>query len=213
LAQAYLVRTAGALPGEATVDGRLEDWKAHLWRSVCLPLKSRTAISPAPAVRFAVKAGAERMYLAIDSNGDLQGDQIELFFDARAPEQLGTVGAYAWLDCDLQLDGKVKLSPGETSPKPAPAGLQATWQRQGENGSAVEIAIPYALFGATAWPKDGDLGMGLVWHHKHQVDGKTVAQRFLWSDDAHWWNPTGWGVVRLQQQPDDAALPWLVRVR
>ena len=216
-AELFYVRYAGALPGEATVDGRLDEWAEHVWRSVGLPVQAWGPRGPAehtplPAdggLRFTAKVGTNHLYVAMKVQSDIHGDRFTLWFDPRAPDRLGRVGGYFWVEAALQPDGQVELRPGETTDAAAlpPTG---TWHAHDDGTAAVELAIPYATFGRAAFPGSGDLGFSLAWRHTDPRGQTTVLQ---WSDRGHPWTPVGFGVLRLQATPDAATLPYRVRVR
>jgi lysophospholipase L1-like esterase len=214
-AEVYLVRDAGATVGEPKVDGRLDEWAQASWRRVHFPPQRSRVPATMPAgleLRFAIQSGRQGMSVALKSPRPLQGDTISFFFDIRSPGQLGTVGPYTWLDATLEPNGQVKLRPGETAPRALDRSLLVgAWTREGEQ-TTVELSFPYAVLGATAWPASGELGFNVVWVHRLGDDKKTGVRQ-LWSDNRHWWTPVGFGVVHLQQKPDEAELPWLVRVR
>lgn len=62
---------------------------------------------------------------------------------------------------------------------------------------------------ADGWPASGDLGVSIVWRHRHE-DGKVT--RLTWSEDGHEWNPRWYGVVRRTGEAD-AEPPYVVRVK
>ena len=215
VAEVASVRYAGALPGEAEPDGDLAEWSTHLWSLLGDPLQARwvrgredhRAGPEECRLRWSCKAGARSLYLALRAEGAVAKDSFIVFLDPREPALLGTVGRYYWLGGSLGADGAVALSAGETSP-PGVA-LRGRW-RAVDGRTEIELEVPYALCGASGWPASGDLGLSLWWTHRGPAQQITQLQ---WSEDGHPWNPRWYGVVRVQQKPDAAALPWMVRVR
>lgn len=221
-ADAYGVRYAAAVRGDVTADGDLTEWGDSTWSAVLLTQKSKIGAAddksqklPAPfRLRFAVRAGEAAAHVAFKADASAERDGFALFFDPRESAALGTVGSYYWIDGELQPDGKVRMRKGETSPKSLNAKeLQGAWRREGSGEIHVELTLPYGVFRSDHWPTGGDLGFAVVWDHKLDGADKPVVRRYFWSDNAHWWTPVGYGVVRLRQDPETATMPWLVRVR
>lgn len=215
VAELAYVRYAGAVRGEATPDGDLGEWTRQVWSPLGEPCQARFATGPADRrqspeacrMRWSVRAGADGMHLALDVQGEVAKDRFTVFLDPRPAAELGTVGRYYWLSGALKPDGVLVLSPGETSPR----GLKPVGRWVAADGrTRLECTVPYALFEQQGWPASGDLGLSLWWVH-HGGDGQTT--HLQWSEDGHPWNPRWYGVVRLQEVPDPAALPWMVRVR
>lgn len=215
VAEVASVRYAGALPGEAAIDGDLAEWSTNLWSPLGDAVQARWVRGPedhraTPAdcsLQWSCRAGAQHLYLALRGSGQLTQDSFTVFFDPRSPELLGTVGRYYWFNGSLAADGTVKLAPGETSPPQTQ--MQGRW-RSVDGQTVIELAVPYPLLGTTGWPASGDLGLSLCWTHRGADQQVTQLQ---WSEDGHPWNPRWYGVVRLQQQPAATLLPWMVRTR
>ena len=112
-----------------------------------------------------------------------------------------------WLDGSFAENGALRLRVGETS-RGREAGLKGVW-RESDGARTLELLLPYAALGLTDWPASGDLGMSFLWTHQ----GTAGVTRLQWSEDRHPWNPRWFGVVRLQEKPDAAALPWMLRSR
>lgn len=212
-AEVRFTRFGAAPTGETTIDGDLAEWQEQTWVPMGEPFQARYSTGPrdfraAPReayLHWAFKAGKDGLFLAARGQGQLQNDNFTLFFDPRAPEKLGTVGRYYWLDGKLQPDGKIQLRKGETS-REAP-GMSGTW-RQSDEGLNLELFVPYALFEKRAWPPSGDLGLSLWWVHSGP-DGKKT--NLMWSEEGHPWNPRWYGVVRHTNKPD--SVPFMVRVK
>lgn len=221
VASLAMIRFASALRGEAEVDGVLSEWVGQVWSPLGLASQAHWTRGPADhraapedaRLEFAVKAGQDRLYLALRGRGAAVNDAFQLFFDARDPAELGSMGPYYWLDATLLADGGVRLKRGETSPGAKGRSAETgRWGRAEEGAVVIELAVPYALFAAGGWPDSGDLGFSLIWAHR-EADDPSKVTRLMWSDDGHPWTPRGYGVVRLQQQADRGALPWVVRTR
>jgi len=203
-----------ALPGEAVADGDLAEWAEHRWAPLGDPCQARGRAGPGDNrktpddayVHLAFKAASNGLYIALRGRGDLAGDRATLFFDPRAPEQLGTVGPYYWAGLSFAAHGAVQLRKGETSTN-AP-GMTGRWQAT-ETGLEAELFIPYALMDRDAWPPSGDLGFSLVWTHQPK-DGKPT--QLMWSEDGHEWNPRWYGVVR-RVETAHSPMPFVVRTR
>lgn len=203
-----------ALPGDAVVDGALGEWGSHRWAPVGEPCQARGRSGPLDNrktpddayIHLAFKAGANGLFIALRGRGVLTGDRATLFFDPRAPEQLGTVGPYYWAGLSFAADGRVSLGKGETSANAD--GLTGRWHAT-ETGLDAELFIPYPLMERDAWPPAGDLGFSLVWTHQPK-EGKPT--QLVWSEDGHEWNPRWYGVIRRSGTPQ-AALPFMVRVK
>jgi lysophospholipase L1-like esterase len=215
VAELAYVRFAGAVRGEVAVDGDLDEWTAQVWSPVGKPCQARFSCGPEDhraspeecSLEWSSRAGAQRMYVAMRVRGEVAKDGFVVFLDPREPQLLGKVGRYYWLNGALKTDGKVAVARGETTGRDVE--LQGRW-RSAEGCTTIELAIPYAAIDREAWPASGDLGLSLWWTHRG-ADGR--ATNLLWSEDGHPWNPRWYGVVRLQEQPDAASLPWMVRVR
>jgi lysophospholipase L1-like esterase len=214
VAEVAYVQYAQALNGEAKVDGDLREWDGHRWAPVGEPCQARgrggpldNRKSPDEAyIHMAFKAGANGLFIALRGRGELAGDRATLFFDPRAPEELGTVGPYYWAGLSFAPDGAVHLGKGETSV--AAPGMNGRW-RANEGGLDAELFIPYVLMDRDAWPASGDLGFSLVWTHQPK-DGQPT--QLMWSEDGHEWNPRWYGVLRCGANSQDV-LPFRVRVR
>ncbi|MBN1557677.1 MAG: hypothetical protein JW951_05985 [Lentisphaerae bacterium] len=221
-AEVLYARYGAARRGEAELDGRLDEWGAHVWEPVGFPVQARARLKPEDArespdeffLHWAFKAGTNGLYLAARIRGDPSGDRCFIFFDPRPPEALGTVGGYYWVlgarrTPMLVEDGTVRLFKGETSPAAAPV-PRGAWQRKG-NSATLEIHVPYAVMEREAWPPSGDLGVSIVWEHDHG-DGRRT--RLCWTETAHEWTPVRYGVVRRAggATSPDTAWPYLVRV-
>jgi hypothetical protein len=222
-ADVYAIRYLAAAGGDVIADGNLAEWNDSDWSAVALTPKSRlnptvnaptTQPSKPADIRFAVRTGASALHLAFMADASAERDSFALFFDPRSTDELGTVGPYFWIDCELQPNGAMKLRKGETSPKSLDAKeLRGAWRRDDSGKIHVELTLPYAIYRGDRWPAAGDLGMGVVWNHRLDASEKPAIQRYFWSDNAHWWTPVGYGVVRLQADAQRAPMPWLVRVR
>ncbi len=214
-AEVAYVRYGGAMPGEAEIDGRLDEWAQHPWFVVGEPAQARWTQGvadhrPSPDdcyLHWAVKVGDEAMHFAARATGDLARDSFTLFFDPREPAKLGTAGRYYWVAGKLKPEGKVSLATGETSPRMR---LTGAWSASEEgDGARIEFSVPYAVFEATDWPDSGDLGLSIWWRHRGP-DGRVT--NLQWSEDGHPWNPRWYGVLRKVQSPDQP-LPYMVRIR
>lgn len=215
-AVAELVYTAfgSALQSEAEVDGNLQEWQKQLWIPVGEKSQARGWNGPEDYrkstgeayLEFAFKAGNKGIYLAMRGKGKLTGDNACIFFDPRSPEQLGTAGPYYWLDMSFKKNGDVILRKGETTTKAA--GMTGRWIKT-DQGMDAECFIPYELMDRENWPESGDLGLSIIWRHKHE-NGKQT--KLLWSEDSHEWNPRWYGVIRLLKNPEDK-LPYRVRIK
>lgn len=208
------VRFAQALPGEATMDGKLDEWSAHHWSPVGEPVQARWTAGPDDRraspdecyLRWAFKAGQAGIFVAVAAKGEIAEDRFTVFLDKRAPAELGTVGPYYWVNGQLEANGKVKVGRGETTPnsvKLAPGAWTAA-----DDGTKLEFLIPYSALEAAAWPDSGDLGLSIQWTHKGP-GGNTQLQ---WSEDGHPWNTRWYGAVRRQTDPA-APLPYVVHVK
>ena len=206
-------RFGAASPGEAQVDGDLTEWAGAPTALLGEPSQARYARGPEDYrgalsdayLRWSFRAGESGLYLAARGQGELVGDNFTLFFDPRAPDELGTPGRYYWASGKLMPDRTVQLKRGETSAA-APT-LRGAW-RPTKSGLDLELFVPYALMERASWPQSGDLGFSLWWVHAPAEGKKT---NLLWSDEGHPWNPRWYGVVR---RTDDAQnLPFMVRVR
>jgi len=215
VAQLAYVRYGSALRGEAELDGLLSEWTSHVWSPVGEECQARFARGPEDNrgstsecyLRWAFKAGRECFYAAASARGELSRDSFTIFFDPRGPARLGTVGRYYWVSGSLRPDGTLGLARGETSREDK--GLAGRWARNGDE-TAIELRVPYALFEATSWPASGDLGISIWWIHV-SPDGRRT--NLMWSEDGHPWSPRWYGVVRLQERPDESRLPYMTRVR
>lgn len=214
VAEVAYVQYAQALPGEAAVDGDLREWDGQRWAPVGEPCQARGSGGPLDNrkspdeayIHMAFKAGIKGLFIALRGSGGLTGDRATLFFDPRAPEQLGTVGPYYWAGLSFAADGVIRLSKGETSS--ASDGMSGRWRAAG-GGLDAELFIPYALMDGSSWPASGDLGFSLVWTHQPK-DGRPTQLR--WSEDGHEWNPRWYGIIRRADRPGDE-LPYRVRVK
>ena len=213
VAELVYLRSAGALRGNATVDGKLDEWDAHTWSTLGDPLQARWTQGPAdnratPAEcmqHWAFKAGDTGLYCAVKITGAVDKDVFTLFFDPRDPAELGTPGRYYWVSGNLEKDGKVKLSRGETSK--TDAGLTGAWAPTAD-GMTLELFIPYALMERVAWPAGGQLGLSIWWRH----NGPGGATHLQWAEDGHPWNTRWYGVVCLQTDKTQP-LPYRVRIK
>jgi lysophospholipase L1-like esterase len=217
VAEVVYVQYGQALPGEAKVDGELDEWADHRWIPIGESCQARGRLGPEDHreslqeayIQAAFNKGENGFFIAFRGRGDLVGDNATLFFDPRPPAELGTVGTYYWLGFKLEPNGVVKLGKGETSTS-AP-GMTGRWQTTKE-GLDAEIFVPYALMDVNVWPVSGDLGFSIVWNHKHK-DGRIT--RMTWSEDGHEWNPRWYGVLRLSPETNGPGdnLPYMVRIK
>jgi lysophospholipase L1-like esterase len=215
VAELAYVRYGSALAGEAKTDGSLGEWEGHVWSPVGERCQARFARGPEDNrtrpddcyLTWAFKAGRKGMHFAVKGRGSLGRDRFVVFFDARAPEFLGTAGRYYWAGGALGPEGRVRLDKGETT-RSAP-GLAGRWKSAGD-AATIEMFVPYELMEIGCWPASGDLGLSIWWMHSG-ADGKTT--NLMWSENGHPWNTRWYGVVRLQERADAAALPYAVRVK
>ena len=215
VAEAVYTAVAIAPVGEAEIDGRLEEWddqpsvpvglpcQARGWRG---PLDNRSTPAEARA-DFFFKSGRDGIYLAMRGEGDPTGDTITVFFDPRVPAQLGYVGPYYWVNLTFEPAGRIRASKGETSV--TGEGLKGAWLPT-ETGLEAEFFVPYTVFNTTAWPQSGDLGLSIVWRHKH-ADGRVT--RLTWSENGHEWNPRWYGIVQRTAPDEQAPTRYMVRIR
>jgi hypothetical protein len=85
-------------------------------------------------------------------------------------------------------------------------GLYAAWRDAGREITEAELFVPYEVMHTMAWPASGDLGLSIVWMHRHP-GGQTT--RLVWSEDGYAWTPRWFGVVRR----GGGELPWRVRIK
>ena len=190
-----------AKPGEAKVDGDLDEWDDQEWVPVGEECQARSirgvednrADIHECTLEWAFKAGKNGMYLAAKAQGQVQKDNFILYFDPRSPDQLGTAGPYFWVTGSLNADGTLKLAPGETSGDVT--GLAGAWKPSAD-GANLEIFVPYSVMNADSWPDSGDLGHSIVWNHTGP-NGKLTT--LMWAEDGFPWNPLWYGVVRLDR--------------
>jgi len=222
-AQVAYVRYGAALPGEAVLDGRLDEWAAHRWEPVGLPVQARSRRGQTQDARhspddvfmhWAFKAGTNAVFMAAQIQGDASRDRVSLFFDPRPPAALGTVGRYYWAWARgrrpmFQHNGRLALDKGETTPASARS-PRGAWTRDGGR-TTLEIEVPYTIMETDAWPASGDLGVSIVWHH---YDEEGALTRLCWSESGHEWTPRRYGVVRRAESapPAQTAWPYLVHV-
>ncbi|MBA3685111.1 MAG: hypothetical protein H0W72_07705 [Planctomycetes bacterium] len=204
-------RFAEARSGEATIDGDLKEWaNRKRWSPLGEPVQARWTrgaedhrASPDDcSLTWTCLAGPQALDIALRARGTVAADSFTIFLDPRAPDELGSAGRYYWVGGKLAADGRVEVGRGETSKTGDPSGA---WRREGDL-TTIELRIPYAVMGASAWPAAGDLGLSLHWTHA----GTTPPTMLQWFEDGHPWNPRWYGVVRLAR--DDAPLPFVVRV-
>ena len=215
VAELAYVRYGGALRGEAEVDGMMREWDGHVFSPVGEPCQARWVRGPEDNrtvlkdcyLRVSYKAGARAMYVGIRATGDVSRDRFTIFFDPREPGLLGSVGRYYWIGGSVQEKGRLKLGPGETSDRSIR--MKGAWTAT-KSGAELEIMIPYEIFECDAWPPWRDLGLSLHWVHTG-ADGKRT--NLMWSEDGHPWNPRWYGVVRLQDEADRDALPFMARIK
>ncbi len=202
---------AEARAREVTVDADLEEWQDARWvpvgeteqaRWLRGPMDRRQAKEEA-YTEWAIAAGEVGIYIAFRGQGNPKRDTVTLFFDPRAPEALGTVGAYYWLDVRLDRDGSLSLRPGDTSP--SRSGLIGKWIQDGAQIEG-ELFIPYPVIGLKHWPESGDLGWSIIW--KYQPDSGDPTY-LMWSENGHPWTPRWYGVARKNPQ---GALPFRIQV-
>jgi lysophospholipase L1-like esterase len=204
------VRMAAARSGEAVIDGDLGEWRDDAWSPLGEACQARWVTGPADRradgefrLDWASRAGRDGVHLALRIAGDPARDSFTIFLDTRAAAELGGPGPYWWISGSCKPGGQVSLQGGETSPPGAvPPGR---WRQDGSVVTA-EFTIPYRVFGSTAWPVGGDLGLSFWW--THQGPGGTT--QLQWSEDGHPWNTRWYGVVR---RDPSGPLPWVVRVR
>ncbi|MBN1865486.1 MAG: hypothetical protein JW808_11350, partial [Victivallales bacterium] len=226
VAEILYARYAAALKGEATVDGRLDEWGEHSWIPIGEQVQARArngAIednrkSPDEFyLKWAFKAGEKGLYLAAKIKGTLLKDRFFVFFDPRTPENLGTVGRYYWLSGEVEqnknkqnpTNGRLVLKNGETSPKAC--GKTLTACSFADNEGAIEILVPYELMETSAWPESNDLGISIVWAHYH---GDQKITRMTWTETGHEWTPCNYGVVRLVEHGHPSTkLPYLAIIK
>ena len=204
------VRMAAARSGEVVVDGDLGEWRDDIWSPLGEPCQARWLTGPADRraagefnLQWASRAGRDGLHLALRIAGDPARDSFTIFFDTRPVAELGGPGPYWWISGSCKAGGQVRLQGGETSPPGVIA--PGRWRLDGTVVTA-EFTIPYLVFGSTAWPADGDLGLSFWW--SHQGPGGTT--QLQWSEDGHPWNTRWYGVVR---RDPSGPLPWVVRVR
>lgn len=214
VAELAWVRFGAARPGEATPDGDLAEWTDPVWSTVGLPSQARWVRGPLDhratpddcMVRFACRAGADAMHVAMRVTGEVTKDRFTLYFDPRPPERLGTAGPYWWLGGSLHPDGRLQLRKGETTKEDVR--IPGRWARTETGETICEFSVPHALMEATAWPESGDLGCSLVWDHVGP-DGERT--HLMWAEDGHPWNTRWYGVIRRTTAPA-TDLPYRVRV-
>jgi lysophospholipase L1-like esterase len=212
-AEVAFVRFAVAKSGEATVDGDLAEWEGHTWSVIGEACQARWVRGPEDHratpqecyLRWACKAGAQGLFVAVKATGTVEKDSVCIFLDTRSPELLGTPGRYYWVDGSFKPNSVFALGKGETSAKAT--GLKGAWKKT-DDGAAIEAFIPYELMECSAWPASKDLGLSIWWRHT----GPQGNTNLMWSEDGHPWNTRWYGVVRLS---DDAGAvrPYVVRVR
>jgi lysophospholipase L1-like esterase len=213
VAELVYLRCAGALRGEATVDGALTEWDAHAWSTLGDPEQARwtqghqdhRATPQECTQQWAFKAGEKGLFCAVKLTDATAKDSFTLFFDPRDPAELGTPGRYYWASGDFRKDGTLGMSRGETSK--SDAGLKGAY-RAAADGMTMELFIPYALMERDAWPAGGQLGFSIWWRH----NGPAGTTHLLWSDDGHPWNTRWYGVVCLQADKAQP-LPYRVRIK
>lgn len=204
------VRMAAAHSAEVAVDGDLGEWRDDIWAPLGEPCQARWVTGPADhraagefSLEWASRAGRDGISFALRMSGDPGRDSFTIFFDTRPAADLGTPGPYWWISGRCEAGGLVRLQGGETSP---PGAIAPGRWRQAAAGVTAEFTIPYAVFGSTAWPSGGDLGLSFWW--SHQGPGGTT--QLQWSEDGHPWSTRWYGVVR---RDPSGPLPWVVRVR
>ena len=199
-------KVASAPEGEAEIDGDLVEWAEVPSFPVGLACQARSpnghsdgreSVSEA-YVDVRVKAGEKGLYMAFEGTGFLDKDNINIFFDKRAPELIGTAGPYYWLGMSFRDDGRVNLGQGETSAPNQP--FQGAWRKTAK-GLDAEIFVPYSLFDSEVWPEGGDLGLSVIWRHSHE--GRST--RLGWFENGHEWNSRWYGTVRKGGVPETPA--------
>ena len=196
-------KVASAPEGEATVDGDLSEWAGIPSFPVGLPCQARSpsghrdgrASVDEAYIDVRVMAGAKGLYMAFEGTGFLDKDNVNVFFDKRAPELIGTAGPYYWLGMKFDGNGRVHLDQGETSRRNQP--FAGAWVAT-DKGLDAEIFVPYSLFDSEAWPEGGDLGISVIWRHDHE--GRSA--RLGWCENGHEWNTRWYGTVRKGPVPD-----------
>jgi hypothetical protein len=205
---------APALAGEAKVDGDLGEWRGSPWLALGDPLQARSVYEPADHrasraeadPQWSVKVGRRGLYLALRGSGQLTGDSFTVFLDPREPMLIGTPGRYYWVSGTFAADGKVELTPGDTSPSSL-RGLEGTW-RAGAGGLTAEVFLPYQAMARDSWPLTGDdIGFNVWWRH-HGPGGVTD---LMWAQYPYPWSPRGFGILRQAAGAADE-MPWLVRL-
>ncbi len=214
VAELAYVRFAGALPGEAEVDGELDEWGDSRWSVLGEPCQARWTKGPqdhrgSPEechLRWAVKAGETGLYLAFEASGELGRDSFTLYFDPRPAAELGTVGPYFWCSGNFAKPSIIGLKQGETTR--GKVECRGQWNVRA-GGASGELFIPYAIMNQSNWPAEGDLGFSLVWNHRGEDQPATW---LMWAEDGHPWNTRWYGVIRKLTTPN-AELPYRVRVK
>lgn len=216
VAEFVFVRHGTARSGEATIEGRLDEWDDATWEPLGEPEQARWTEggrdhrkSPAEFYEhWSFKAGRAGLYLAFRGQGDPSRDTFTLYFDARSPALLGSAGPYTWVECAMRNDGTLAMRPGDSSPDGSGRGLRAAWSGSEKAGAFTgEIFVPYEVMGITAWPESGELGFSLVWRHRH-ADG--LLTHLMWAENGHPWNTRWYGVLRRDPEGADV---FRVRVR
>ena len=218
-AEACAVRYGAArVPFTPVVDGDLSEWPRTGWSVVGYPVQERgwwgpTKLRSKPSdgwLEWAMAGDKDYVYLAARVQDKVVGrEALTLFFDPRPPGVLGTCGTYYWAGVQLLPDGKVALSPGETTR--FFAGAVGAWKRTAQ-GWDLELRLPYRALGCQEWPPSGDLGFSLVWTHAE--GGAGTHYQLYWAEDGQYWCPRWYGVVRrVSGDADLARLPWRVRWR
>ncbi len=202
VADVVYAKVASAPEGEATVDGDLAEWAAIPSFPVGLPCQARSpngyrdgreSVSEA-YIDVRVMAGEKGLYMAFEGTGFLDKDNVNIFFDKRAPELIGTAGPYFWLGMGFKDKGRVHLSQGETSKPNQP--FAGAWVET-DKGLTAEIFVPYSLFDSETWPEGGDLGLSVIWRHSYE--GRSA--RLSWFENGHEWNSRWYGTVRKGPVP------------
>jgi lysophospholipase L1-like esterase len=204
------VRMAAASSGEAVIDGDIGEWRDDSWAPLGEPCQARWLTGTVDHradgefnLRWASRSGRDGVHVALRIAGDPGRDSFTIFLDTRPAAELGGPGPYWWISGSCKAGGQVSLQGGETSP---PGAVPPGRWRQDSSVVTAEFTIPYGVFGSTAWPVGGDLGLSFWW--THQGPGGTT--QLQWSEDGHPWNTRWYGVVR---RDPSGPLPWVVRVR
>lgn len=201
-------RYASALRGETPPDD------ACLWSTLGAPHQARGNTGPMDfrkspeekRIAFAFRAGTAGLFVAAKIRGDVMKDAGTFYFDPRPAEELNTIGPYYWLDVRFLPEGKLRLHSGETADRAAK--VRGSW-RAVEGGAELELFIPYTWMKTESFPASGDMGFSLVWRHTGPEGEKTTLN---WGESGHSWTPLNYGVIRLQEKPDIASLPFRIRL-